>query len=99
MEKLIGNLLIAQGGGPTPVINVSLKGVIEEAKKHTEIKEIYGACYGIEGLLKEYFIDLRQEPQDVVERLDQTPAAALGSCRRKLTEADFPRIIKILKKL
>ena len=93
-----GNLLFAHGGGPTAVINASLKGVIDEAKKYREIKGIYGARFGIEGVLKEDFIDLRQEPESKIAMLPFTPASALGSCRRKVTEKDYPLILEILKK-
>lgn len=93
-----GNLLIAQAGGPTAVINASLKGVIEEAKKYSFIKGIYGARFGIEGVLNENFIDLGRQPQLVIDKLPYTPASALGSCRRKLVEADYPRILDVLKK-
>ncbi len=93
-----GNLLIAHGGGPTSVINASLMGVIDEAKKHAEIKGIYGACQGIEGVLAGDFIDLRREPTSKVNRLPFTPSSALGSCRRKLTDSDYPLILEILEK-
>ncbi len=93
-----GNLLIAQGGGPTPVINASLQGVIEEAKKHSAIKNIYGARFGVEGLLKESFIDLGKQPAHIVSGLSHTPASALGSCRKKLTDKDMPVVLEILKK-
>lgn len=97
-ETLEGNLLIAQGGGPTAVINASLQGVIEEAGKYKQIKGIYGARYGVEGLLREDFIDLSKEPLNKIKGLGHTPASALGSCRRKLVEKDFPEVLKILKK-
>jgi 6-phosphofructokinase 1 len=93
-----GNLLIAHGGGPTAVINASLKGVIDEAKKHPVIKGIYGACEGIEGVLQEDFIDLAQEPDSKIDLLPITPSSALGSCRRKLTADDYPRLLEIFKK-
>ena len=91
-----GNLLIAQAGGPTAVINASLKGVIEEAKKYSFIKGIYGARFGIEGVLNENFIDLGRQPQLVIDKLPYTPASALGSCRRKLVER-LSRILDVLK--
>lgn len=97
-EILEGNLLIAQGGGPTAVVNASLQGVVEEAKKHPQIKGIYGARFGVEGLLNEDFIDLGKEPVEKISGLSYTPASALGSCRRKLVEKDFPVVLEILKK-
>jgi 6-phosphofructokinase len=96
--SLTGNLLIAHGGGPTPVINASLRGVIEAAKRHPEILNIYGARFGVEGLLNEELIDLGQESQQKVDGLSYTPASALGSCRKKLKEEDYPRVLEILKK-
>lgn len=99
MSKIInGNLLIAQGGGPTAVINSSLQGVIEEAKKHPSITGIYGARFGVEGVLKEDFIDLGLEPIEKISGLSSTPASALGSCRKKLTDKDMPVVLEILKK-
>lgn len=95
---LKGNLLIAQGGGPTPVINCSLAGVISESEKNDEICGIYGARFGVEGLLCEDFIDLAKEDPRTIAALENTPAAALGSCRRKLTDEDYPKILKIFKK-
>src|SRR5437764_579618 len=61
-EELVGNLLVAQSGGPTPVINASLAGVIAEALKHEEnIEEIFGGLNGIQGILREELIDLASE--------------------------------------
>jgi 6-phosphofructokinase len=96
--SLTGNLLIAHGGGPTPVINASLRGVIEAARRHPEILNIYGARYGVAGLLNEELIDLGQESQQKVDGLSYTPASALGSCRKKLKEEDYPHVLEILKK-
>ncbi|OGO81183.1 MAG: 6-phosphofructokinase [Clostridiales bacterium GWC2_40_7] len=97
-KTLEGNLLIAQGGGPTAVINASLQGVVEEAKKHSQVKGLYGALYGVEGVLKENFINLGREPASKIKMLSHTPASALGSCRRKLVEKDFPIVLEILKR-
>ncbi len=94
---LNGNAVIGQSGGPTAVINASLAGVIEEAKKHDEIQDIYGTVHGVEGLLAEHMADLRAEDDAAVSLLPNTPSAALGSCRKKLTEADYERLITILK--
>jgi 6-phosphofructokinase len=98
MGDLFGNLLIAQGGGPTAVINASLQGVIEEAKRYSCIQRIYGAIYGVEGVLKEQFVDLGKEPEWKIRGLQNTPASALGSCRKKLTDADMPKILETFKK-
>ena len=52
-QTIVGNMLIAQSGGPTAVINQSLVGAVLQAKKHKEIKKIYGALHGIQGILDE----------------------------------------------
>jgi 6-phosphofructokinase 1 len=85
MAQLVGNLLVAQSGGPTAVINASVAGVITEAGKHPDaIEEIYGGCNGIFGILNEQLIDIQEEKSSVLEGLKHTPAAALGTCRYKL---------------
>ena len=92
------NLIIGQSGGATAVINASLVGAMEAAMKDTHIDCIYGMLHGIEGLLKEDIIDLRQEPADLWPRLLVTPSAALGSCRYKLLEDDPERAVAILRR-
>lgn len=85
MSDLVGNMLVAQSGGPTAVINASVAGVIQEAGRHPElIEEIYGGLNGILGILNEDFIDIQEEKRAVIEGLKHTPAAALGTCRYKI---------------
>jgi len=84
MAELVGNLLVAQSGGPTAVINASLAGVIQEAGHHECIEEIYGAANGILGVLNEELIDINEEKAKTIAGLKYTPAAALGTCRYKL---------------
>jgi len=85
MAELAGNLLVAQSGGPTAVINASVAGVIQEAGRHPEqIEEIYGGLNGILGILNEDLIDLQEEKRTAIEGLKHTPAAALGTCRYKI---------------
>ena len=85
MADLVGNLLVAQSGGPTAVINASVAGVIQEAGRHPDqIEEIYGGLNGILGILNEELIDLQDEQRATIEGLKHTPAAALGTCRYKL---------------
>ncbi len=84
MAELVGNLLVAQSGGPTAVINASVAGVIQEAGKHECIEEIYGGLNGILGLLNEDLIDINEEKARTIEGLKYTPAAALGTCRYKI---------------
>ena len=84
MAELVGNLLVAQSGGPTAVINASLAGVIQEAGRHDCIEEIYGGANGILGILNEELIDINDEKKRTIEGLRYTPAAALGTCRYKI---------------
>ena len=95
---LKGNMLIAHGGGPTPVINSSLLGAVREAKRHGEIETIYGARFGAEGILAGDLIDLGKFADEDLALLAKTPASALGSCRRKLTDADYPAVLECFKK-
>lgn len=90
MSELTGNLLVAQSGGPTAVINASVAGVIQEAGRHGEIEEIYGGLNGILGILNEELIDLNEETNRTIEALKHTPAAALGTCRYKINFAKKP---------
>jgi len=97
--SLQGNLLVAQSGGPTPVINASLAGVLSEALNHEDtIPEIFGGLNGIHGILKEELIDLAAESQLTVRALRHTPGAALGTCRYKVKkQADFDRILQVFE--
>ncbi len=98
MSKLKGNCIIAQSGGPTAVINASVCGVIQEAMKHAEIEEIYGAINGILGVLHREIIDLRKESPRTIEGLKSTPSSALGSCRYKLKDEDYEAVMEAFKK-
>lgn len=84
MSELVGNLLVAQSGGPTSVINASVAGVVTEAGRHECIEEIYGGLNGILGILNEELCDLNDERAKNIEGLRYTPAAGLGTCRYKL---------------
>lgn len=97
-EELIGNVLVAQSGGPTSVINSSLAGVITEALNHECIEEIYGALNGVEGILNEQFIDLANESQQNIRGLRHTPSSALGTCRYKMkSDQDFDRVLEVFE--
>ncbi len=85
MSELVGNMLIAQSGGPTCAINASVAGAVEEAGRHPElIEQIYGGRNGIYGILRGQLIDLQEERRSAIEGLRYTPAAALGTCRYKI---------------
>jgi len=99
MDSLKGNFIIAQGGGPTAVINASLTGAVVEAfDKLDRSSQVWGAKDGITGLLNEAFIDLRNQPDGIWDKIRITPAAALGSCRKKLTEEDLTHAVEICRK-
>jgi ATP-dependent phosphofructokinase / diphosphate-dependent phosphofructokinase len=92
------NAIVSQSGGPTGVINASLVGVIEEAKKHPEIKNLYGAIHAVSGIVKEDFIDLKKISQDVLETVAASPSAALGSSRDKPDAEYCKKILDVFKK-
>jgi 6-phosphofructokinase 1 len=89
-------LIVGQSGGPTAAINSSLVGVIREAKTQG-IRRIYGMRNGIRGLLAGDLVDLTNLPIDVLPALQQTPSAALGSCRYHLTAPDVPLALTTLQ--
>ncbi len=78
-------------------MNSSLVGILREAAEHDEIEGIYGALFGIQGLLDEALVDLERETPATVQGLSHTPAAALGSCRYKLRPEDGERALEILQ--
>ncbi len=95
------NLIVAQSGGPSPVINNSLRGLVEMALDLDAIGTVYAGWHGIEGVLKEELLDLTAQPREEIALLRTTPAAgSIGTCRYKLrpkqTE-DFDRIIEVFK--
>ena len=92
------NILVAHGSGPTAVINTSLQGVVEAARESGKVDKIYAARFGAEGILKGDLIDLTDVPASTIAKLAHTPASAIGSCRRKLNDADYPTVIETLKK-
>ena len=100
MSKL-RNLVVAQSGGPTHVINSSLRGIIEAARDLDQIGKVYGARHGIEGVLKEELLDLSVQSPDEVALLRYTPVAgSIGTCRYKLKpgqEEDFERVVEVLR--
>ena len=92
-----GKILVAQGGGPTAVINQSLAGVVLEARRHHAIQRVYGARHGVRGIVNEDFVDLTQETSHNIELVANTPAAALGSTRDKPDLAYCQEMFKVLK--
>jgi len=92
---LTRNLLVAQSGGPTAVINSSVAGVVTEARGNQKVDGMYGAINGILGVLKEDLVDLGREDPAAIQQLRRTPSAALGSCRYKLGDRDYARLLDV----
>jgi 6-phosphofructokinase len=90
-------ILVAQGGGPTAVINQSMVGVVLEARKFAEVAAVYGAVHGVRGIVNQDFVDLTQETSANLEAVAETPAAALGSTRDKPDLKYCQEILKVLK--
>ncbi|MEO3712606.1 6-phosphofructokinase [Roseateles flavus] len=90
-------ILVAQGGGPTAVINQSLVGVVLEARRHRGIDLVYGARHGVRGIINEDFVDLTQETSHNLELVAGTPASALGSTRDKPDLAYCQQIFEVLR--
>lgn len=95
---LKGNALVGQSGGPTSVINSTLAGVIEGARRSTRIGRLFGMRFGIEGVLGNHLLDLDGYDRAATKKLQLTPSSALGSSRLKLQEEHFGPILKRLKK-
>ena len=92
-----GKILVAQGGGPTAVINQSLVGVAMEARRFGSIERIYGALHGVRGIVNEDFVDLTQETHHNLELVANTPSSALGSTRDKPDLKYCQDIFKVLQ--
>ncbi|MGD8238339.1 MAG: 6-phosphofructokinase [Armatimonadota bacterium] len=95
--SLAGNAVIGQSGGPTMVINASLVGAVQEAKKHDGVTGFYGAMNGIEGVLHERMIDLGAATDEQLEAMRTTPSAAIGTVRLKVDERDLERALDVFE--
>jgi 6-phosphofructokinase 1 len=92
-----GKVLVAQGGGPTAVINQSLAGVVLESRKFRHVGLVYGALHGVRGILDEDFVDLTQETTNNLELVGETPSSALGSTRDKPDLRYCQELLKVLR--
>src|SRR5215469_15876776 len=93
-----GNAVIGQSGGPTSVINQSLVGVVQEMRKAGLVDQLLGARHGVRGIISDDFQNLNNVPDELLERIAQTPAAALGSTRDKPDPAYCEKIFKSFAK-
>jgi 6-phosphofructokinase len=96
------NVIVAQSGGPSPVINSTLRGIIETCRMFPDkFDKIYGGWHGIEGVLKEELIDLSVQSEEEIALLRNTPAAgSIGTCRYKLKDNqknDFQRLMEVFR--
>ncbi len=96
------NVIVAQSGGPSPVINNSLRGIVEACRMFpAEFGKVYAGWHGIEGVLREELLDLSSQPEEEISLLRTTPAAgSIGTCRYKLKDnqdKDFERVIDVLR--
>ncbi len=104
MEKLVGNLLYGQSGGPTSVINASAYGVITEALKNKDIiPDVYVMQHGIQGALNEEFYHMNKQDKEQIDLLPHTPGSAFGTVRYKMPdfredETDYIRLLYIFRK-
>src|SRR5256885_15115014 len=97
-NNLKGNAVIGQSGGPTAVINQSLVGVIQEAKKAGHILDLLGARHAVRGIVNQDFLPLEKYPEELLERIAPPPASALGSTRDKPDQAYCERIFQAFAK-
>ncbi len=98
MSRLQGKVVIAQGGGPTVVINQSLIGAVLEARKFPEVTRVWGARHGVRGIVHQAFVDLSEATTHNLERVAQTPSSALGSTRDKPDAEYCQNILNVFKK-
>lgn len=95
--KLHGKVLVAQGGGPTAVINESLVGVVLESRKFSQVTGVYGAVYGVRGIVNEDFLDLTLETTHNLEQVAMTPSSALFSTRDKPDEKYCQEMFRVMR--
>ena len=95
MAVLAGKVLVAQGGGPTAVINQSMVGAVLESRKFSQVTRVYGALHGVRGIIDEDFLDLTEATTHNLEAVAQTPSSGLLSTRDKPDEAYCHEIFKV----
>ena len=90
--------VVAHSGGPTAVINASLAGLIEEWRASKGVGQLFGALSGLQGLLKDQFLDLLEQDVETVQQVSETPGSAIGSSRRKLEQADYELLLDVFRR-
>ncbi len=97
MAKLEGKALVAQGGGPTAVVNQSVVGVTLEARRFAQVSHVYGALHGVNGIINENMVDLTEATVANLEAMAVTPSSGLLSTRDKPDEAYCKQIFEVCK--
>lgn len=95
MSHLTGKVLVAQGGGPTAVINQSVVGAVLESSKYAEVTHVYGALHGVNGVINENFIDLSEATEQNLLAVAATPSSGLLSTRDKPDQEYCQKIFKV----
>jgi 6-phosphofructokinase 1 len=90
-------LLVAHSGGPTAVINATLAGIVEEAHRRPDVTAVYGARFGVEGLMSGDVVDLLSQPPAVMAAIARASASAIGTSRKPVTGADLERIVQVCR--
>ncbi|MDX9972347.1 MAG: 6-phosphofructokinase [FCB group bacterium] len=97
MAKLEGKVLVAQGGGPTAVINQSLVGAVIESRRYPQVTRVYGALHGVNGIINEEFLDLTEATTHNLEMVARTPSSGMLSTRDKPDVAYCRQIFEVCK--
>ena len=97
MKSKQGRLLITQSGGPTAVINQTLAGIVETAKRSGAFSGMIGARHGAQGLLDGSFVDLGRQRGDTLRAVANTPGSALGTSRHKISANDLDKVLQTLR--
>ncbi len=97
-QMCAGNAVVGQAGGPTVVVNQSLVGVVQEVQKYDHIRHLFGAHHGVEGIVREDFVDLKRQPTEMLEMVARTPGAVLGSTRQRPDQQYCGRIFDVFRK-
>jgi len=93
-----GNAVVFTQGGPTAVINASWVGVVEGLMDAPEVRGVWGCMHGIDGILKEDFVDLKAQSIETLQRIAHTPASQLLSTRHKPTDEDNQKMLDVFQK-
>ncbi len=97
MGLVSGKALVAQGGGPTAVINQSFVGIVLEARKYPQVTRVYGAVHGIQGIVDEMLVDLTESTTNNLEEVAATPSSGLRSTRMKPTSEICKKIFEVCR--